>query len=68
MLHPDQLFEMFYTENNHSGDTRRGMGLGLSLCKSIVLAHGGKIWVENVKPHGACFKFLLEAVEVKLYE
>ena len=68
VLHPDQLFEMFYTENNHSGDTRRGMGLGLSLCKSIILAHGGKIWVENVNPHGACFKFLLEAVEVKLYE
>ena len=68
VLHPDQLFEMFYTENNHSGDTRRGMGLGLSLCKSIVLAHGGQIWVENVNPHGACFKFLLEAVEVKLYE
>ena len=68
VLHPDQLFEMFYTENNHSGDTRRGMGLGLSLCKSIVLAHGGKIWVENVNPHGACFKFLLDAVEVNLYE
>lgn len=66
--HPDQLFEMFYTENNQSGDTRRGMGLGLSLCKSIILAHGGKIWVENVKPHGACFKFLLDAVEVNMYE
>ena len=68
VLHPEQLFEMFYTENNRSGDTRRGMGLGLSLCKSIVSAHGGQIWVENVNPHGACFKFLLEAVEVKLYE
>ena len=68
VLHPEQLFEMFYTENNRSGDTRRGMGLGLSLCKSIVQSHGGTIWVENVKPHGACFKFLLEAVEVKLYE
>lgn len=66
--HPDQLFEMFYTENNHSGDTRRGMGLGLSLCKSIVQAHKGKIWVENVKPHGACFKFELDLVEVNVYE
>ena len=68
VLHPDQLFEMFYTENNRGGDTRRGMGLGLSLCKSIIQSHGGTIWVENVTPHGACFKFLLEAVEVKLYE
>ena len=68
VLHPDQLFEMFYTENNRGGDTRRGMGLGLSLCKSIIQSHGGTIWVENVTPHGACFKFVLDAVEVKLYE
>lgn len=44
------------------------MGLGLSLCKSIIQSHGGTIWVENVTPHGACFKFVLDAVEVKLYE
>lgn len=68
VLHPDQLFEMFYTENNISGDTRRGMGLGLSLCKSIIQAHKGKIWVENVKPHGACFMFELDRVEVNVYE
>ena len=68
VLHPNQLFEMFYTENNRSGDTRRGMGLGLSLSKSIVLAHQGKIWVENVKPHGACFKFVLDAIDVNLDE
>lgn len=68
VLHPEQLFEMFYTENNRGGDTRRGMGLGLSLCKSIIQSHGGTIWVENVTPHGACFKFVLDAVEVKLYE
>lgn len=57
-----QLFEMFYTANNRSGDSRRGMGLGLSLCRSIVAAHGGEIWVGDNQPKGTVFSFTLKEV------
>ena len=43
---------------------RRGIGLGLALCKSIVQAHGGEIFVENLQPHGARFLFTLPIAEV----
>lgn len=60
-----QIFDMFYTVNNASGDSRRGLGLGLSLCKSIVNAHGGEIYVKDNQPHGTVFGFTLQLEEVK---
>ena len=42
-----------------SGDSRRGMGLGLSICASIVKAHGGQISGENLPEGGALFRFTL---------
>lgn len=60
-----QIFDMFYTANNEIGDSRRGLGLGLSLCKSIVNAHGGEIYVKDNTPHGTVFGFTLELEEVK---
>ena len=54
----------FYTADIGKADSRRGLGLGLSLCKSIVDAHGGKISVSNNKPHGAVFTFTLPLEEV----
>ncbi len=63
-----RLFDMFYTANNHRGDGRRGLGLGLSLCKSIISAHGGTIGVRDNVPHGALFYFTLQAEEVDLHE
>ena len=51
------LFDMFYTAGQGSADSRRGLGLGLSLCKSIVNAHGGEITVADQQPHGAIFTF-----------
>jgi two-component system sensor histidine kinase KdpD len=62
----EKLFEMFYYGNNAVADGRRGMGLGLALCKSIVLAHGGKISVHDNIPNGTVFRFTLKAEEVNL--
>lgn len=60
------LFDMFYTAGIGKADSRRGLGLGLSLCQSIVEAHGGEIFVENNEPHGAIFSFTLPLEEVNL--
>lgn len=63
----ERLFEMFYTvgnTKNKSGDARRGLGLGLGLCKSIIQAHGGTISVEDNHPHGTIFLFTLQAEEM----
>lgn len=63
-----KLFDMFYTADNTSGDGRRGLGLGLSLCKSIITAHGGKIGVRDNPPHGTLFYFTLKSEEVRTHE
>lgn len=53
------IFQMFYTTNNKIADSKRGVGLGLAICQSIVEAHGGKIYAENKKEGGAAFTFTL---------
>lgn len=58
------IFDMFFTVNGNKGDSRRGLGLGLALCKSIINAHGGEIYVRNNKPHGTVIGFTLSQVEV----
>lgn len=45
-----KVFEMFYTGTNRAADGRRSLGLGLGLCRSIIRAHGGEIWVSDNKP------------------
>ena len=53
------IFESFYTVGHTLADSKRSVGLGLSLCKSIVEAHGGSIAVLPVVPHGCAFEFHL---------
>lgn len=60
------LFDMFYTAGIGKADSRRGLGLGLSLCKSIIEAHGGAISVHDNTPHGAVFVFTLPLEEVNV--
>jgi two-component system sensor kinase FixL len=55
-IHP-KLFEVFFTTK---GD---GMGIGLSICRTIVEAHGGKIWIEPNTPTGSIFKFTLPLIK-----
>lgn len=63
-----KVFDMFYTGTNRAADGRRSLGLGLGLCRSIIRAHGGEIWVSDNKPQGAVFTFTLPAEEVTLHE
>ena len=60
------LFDMFYTADIGKPDSRRGLGLGLSLCKSIVEAHGGSIGIADNLPKGSVFYFTLPLEEVRL--
>lgn len=53
------LFERFVTAKGKVIDSKRGMGLGLSICKAFVKAHGGEITAENAPNSGAVFKFSL---------
>lgn len=62
------VFDMFYSASNKIADSRRSMGLGLALCRSIISAHGGEITVTDNLPHGTVFTFSVPAGEVELHE
>ena len=49
----EHLFDAFYTTK------LGGMGMGLSICRSIIEAHGGRIWATANIPQGAAFQFAL---------
>lgn len=53
----EQLFQPFITTKRH------GMGVGLSISRTIIEAHGGRIWVEPNSPDGTIFHFTLAAVD-----
>ena len=60
----ERIFESFYTANHGLADSHRSVGLGLSLCRSIALAHGGSIEVAAADPHGSVFTIELPAADV----
>jgi signal transduction histidine kinase len=50
-----RLFEPFYTTK------AEGMGMGLAICRSIVEAHGGRLWATACEPRGTLFQFTIPA-------
>ncbi|MCR4658472.1 MAG: DUF4118 domain-containing protein [Lachnospiraceae bacterium] len=62
------VFEMFYTGPGTVADGRRGLGLGLALCKSIVESHHGRITLSDNHPTGCCFTVSLPMKEVQNHE
>jgi PAS domain S-box-containing protein len=56
----ETIFEQFVTSKPH------GLGLGLSICRSIVNAHGGRLWAENNLDRGATFYLLLPRTQFAL--
>jgi PAS domain S-box-containing protein len=53
--HIERVFDTFYTTKSS------GMGMGLSICRSIIDAHGGRLWAEANEPRGTIFQFTLPA-------
>ncbi len=49
----ERIFEAFYTTKT------TGLGMGLSICRSIIEAHGGRLWARANEPRGAVFQFIL---------
>ena len=58
--HLDRVFDAFYTTKSS------GVGMGLSICRSIIDAHGGRLWADVNTPRGAVFRFTLPGAEKEL--
>ena len=59
LKHMERVFDAFYTTKPG------GVGMGLSICRSIIDAHGGRLWAEANEPRGAVFQFTLSSAENK---
>jgi hypothetical protein len=55
--HFERVFDAFYTTKP------KGVGMGLSICRSIINTHGGRLWAEANEPRGTVFQFTLPRAE-----
>jgi two-component sensor histidine kinase len=65
-IEPDSLplvFERFWQDRGVSPASRKGLGLGLYLCRELVTQLGGRIWAESTPGQGSCFRFTLPVYE-----
>ena len=60
----DKIFKKFYQVDTTSTREKGGSGLGLSICKGIVEAHGGRIWMQSNYPKGTVFLFTIPKSDV----
>lgn len=60
------LFDRFYQAGDKTQKSK-GLGLGLAICKGLIAAHGGRIWVESLPGVGSAFNFTLPAVLTSNY-
>jgi C4-dicarboxylate-specific signal transduction histidine kinase len=58
----DRVFDAFYTTKSS------GVGMGLSICRSIIGAHGGRLWADANQPRGAVFQFTLPSAGKQAHE
>ena len=56
--HLERVFESFYTTKSS------GIGMGLAICRSIIHAHGGRLWADANQPRGAVFHFTLPSASL----
>ena len=54
-----KIFDRLYQKEDKISSSRKGLGLGLYICKELVSRHGGKIWVESQEDYGSTFFFTL---------
>ena len=65
----EHIFTGYYNKVNEGADTqKRNAGIGLSVCSTIINAHGGKISAENAKSGGAVFRFVLTTEEEQIHD
>jgi signal transduction histidine kinase len=56
----DRIFDAFFTTKSE------GMGVGLAICRSLIEAHGGRLWASSDVDHGSVFNILLPASDPEL--